>query len=507
MQTETRCQVLFRKHSYAGGMQKLALRFTPLFIFIVGTLAMTFDLTVPSFWQDEAATLSGANRPIPVLLGMATKIDVVHSFYYGFMHFWTGLFGFSVLWMRIPSILAVGLTAMFTYLLVRKLNGSYSIAVWASALYLVLPRTHFASGESRSNALTATLAVALTLVLVTVAKSEKRPILSWLGYAAVAALSTYDFMFSFLLIVPHAVYMLIKHRKQIWHFVGAWVIALLAASPLFYWGYKEKNQVSWIKIKPLGDYLKRAIIDVNFLSRIWIAVLFLALGLVAVGFYLWNKRRKQGAELNDLTELAVMWTALPPAALIAASFALHPYFVEHYLTFTTPGTAIVASIGLNRLRFKWLIAATSVTALVLGFFSLQDSRSPWSHGPVWMPVIQDVQANTAPGDGILLPDWRTRNSAEIQLMLDAYRIGYLPGRVDLTLVEPPTNSNTLFGVHSKEKAAPQPATLMNKIALVADTIDPLAPMDQVPDWVAKNYTITGSKTYPDAIVTYFTKKG
>ena len=488
-------------------MRKIATRFTPLFLFVFGTLAMTYDLTVPSFWQDEAATLSGANRPIPVLLEMAKKIDVVHSFYYGFMHFWSSIFGFSVLWMRIPSILAVGLTCTLIYLLVRKLKGSYSIAVWASLLYLAIPRTHFASGESRSNALTATLAVALTLALVSVAQSKSRVALKWLGYAAIAALSTYDFMFSFLLAVPHAAYILMKHRKQIWHFVGAWALALLAAAPLFYWGYKEKNQVSWIKIKPLGDYLKRAIIDVNFLSRTWIAVLFLALGVLAIFFYLWNKRRKTANDLDSLTELALMWTVLPPAALIAASFALHPYFVEHYLTFTTPGTAIVASIGLSRLRFKWLIALTGITALVLGFFSLQDARNPRAHGPIWMPVIQDVEANTAPGDGILLPDWRTRNSAEVQLMLDAYRVGYLPGRVDLTLIEPPSQSNKLFGVHSKEKDAPVPAKLMNKIALVADLIDPLTSTEQAPDWVNQNYEITGSKTFDDAVVTYFTKKG
>ncbi len=468
---------------------------------------MSFELTVPSFWQDEAATLSGANRPIPVLLEMAKKIDVVHSFYYGFMHFWSSIFGFSVLWMRIPSILAVGLTCAFIYLLVRRLKGSYSLAVWGSLLYLAIPRTHFASGESRSNALTATLAVALTLALVMVAQSNSRVVLKWLGYAAIAALSTYDFMFSFLLAVPHAAFVVIRHRKHIWHFLGAWAIALLAALPLFYWGYKEKNQVSWIKIKPLGDYLKRAIIDVNFLSRTWIAVLFLALGILAVFFYVRNRRLKAQDGLNSLTELALLWTVLPPAALIAASFALHPYFVEHYLTFTTPGTAIVASIGLSRLRFKWLIALAGITALVLGFFSLQDARNPRAHGPIWMPVIENIAANTAAGDGILLPDWRTRNSAEVQLMLDAYRVGYLPGRVDLTLVEPPRNSNTLFGVHSKEKDAPEPAHLMSRIALVADLIDPLTPTEQAPDWVNKNYTVTGSKTFDDAKVTYFTKKG
>jgi mannosyltransferase len=487
-------------------MHKFATRFTPLFLFIFGTLAMSYDLTVPSFWQDEAATLAGANRPIPVLLEMAKKIDVVHSFYYGFMHFWSSTFGFSVLWMRMPSILAVGLTCAFIYLLVRKLNGTYSMAVWASLLYLAIPRTHFASGESRSNALTATLAVGLTLALVTAVQGKSRPILKWLGYAAIAALSTYDFMFSFLIVVPHAVYILTRHRKEIWRFVGAWVLALAASMPLFYWGYKEKNQVSWIKIKPLSDYLKRAIIDVNFLSRTWIAVVFIALGVLAVGIYLWNRRRKTGTEMNELTEVAFMWTVLPPAALITASFALHPYFVEHYLTFTTPGAAIMASIGLSRLRYKWVVAGVGITALVMGFFSLQDARNPRAHGPIWMPVIQDVAKNTAPGDGILLPDWRTRNSAEVQLMLGAYRIGYLPGRVDLTLIDPPTQSNTLFGIHAKEKDAPQPAKLMNKIALVADLIDPLSPTEQAPDWVTKNYTITGSKTFDDAVVTYFKKK-
>jgi hypothetical protein len=62
-------------------------------------------------------------------------------------------------------------------------------------------------------------------------------------------------------------------------------------------------------------------------------------------------------------------------------------------------------------------------------------------------------------------------------------------------------------VHAKEKDAPVPAKLMNKIALVADLIDPLTPTEQAPDWVNQNYEITGSKTFDDAVVTYFTKKG
>ena len=487
-------------------MPKLMPRLTPWLLFVFGTLAMSFDLTVPSFWQDEAATISGSARPISQLLQMATKIDVVHSFYYGLMHFWSGIFGYSVFMVRLPSILAVGLTCALIYLLVRKLNGSYSLAVWGSLLFLAIPRTHFASGENRSNALTATLAVALTLALIIVLQSKHRPILVWLGYAILAALSTYVFMFSFLLAIPHGIYVLAKHRSKIFYFLGAWVLAILGTSPLFYWGYHEKNQVSWIKLKPLSSYLYEAAISVNFLSRPWLAAAFIALSALAVLIYLRARTLKISNEIGDLTQLAAMWAVLPSAGLIAASFAIHPYFVDHYLTFTTPATAILGSIGLHQLRIRFAPLLAGLVILVLGFFSLQDSRSPWSHGPIWMPVVKTVASNTAPGDGLLLPDWRTRNSAETQIMMDAYRMEYFPGRVELTLIVPPSKSKQLFGIHSKEKDAPRPQVLMNKISLITDSVDPIPALDQVPLWVSENYKITKSVHFKDANVTIFSKK-
>ncbi len=481
-------------------------RLAPYLLFVVGALAMSFKILVPSFWQDEAATLAGANRPISALLGMATKIDVVHATYYGLMHFWTNIFGFSVLWMRLPSLLAVGLTCALLYVLVRKLNGSYSVAVIASLLYLVLPRTHFASSESRSNALTATMAVALTLILVWALQSKRSGWLTWSIYAVVAAASTYVFMFSMLIAVPHAVYLLLKNRKQLWQLFGAWALALMAASPVFYWGYQERGQVSWIKVKPLATYLYLAIIQVNFNGQFWLAATFILLSVVVLVVYIFNRRSNRHDNLNDLVELGLMWGVLPSAALIAASYALHPYFVEHYLTFTTPATAIIASVAIHKLRFVWLRILVAALVLWLGFMSLDSSRSAHAHGPAWMPEVQDIAAHTKPGDGILLPDWRTRNSAEVQIMMDSYRVGYLLGRVDLSLIETGAKSNTLFGIHSNEKEAPKPTKLMPTIALVTDSVDTMPIESQIPDWMLRNYKIDHVDHFDASNITFFKLK-
>lgn len=481
-------------------------RLTPYFLFVAGALAMSFKILVPSFWQDEAATLAGANRPISALMGMATKIDVVHATYYGLMHYWTNIFGFSVFWMRLPSLLAVGLTCSLLYVLVRKLNGSYSIAVIASLLYLAIPRTHFASSESRSNALTATMAVALTLILVWAMQSKRTPWLTWSVYAVVAAAATYVFMFSLLIVVPHAVYLLLKNRKQLWYLFGAWALALIAASPVFYWGYQERGQVSWIKVKPLATYLYLAIVQVNFNGKYWLAAAFIALSLLMLGLYIANRRNKKADELNNLVELGFLWAVLPSAALIAASYAVHPYFVEHYLTFTTPATAIIASVAIHKLRFVWMRIVVGAFILWFAFMSLEESRWTLAHGPAWMPEVQDIAAHTKPGDGLLLPDWRTRNSAEVQLMMDAYRVGYLKGRVDLSLVKTAAESKTLFGIHSKEKDAPKPSTLMPTIALVTDSVDTMPVETQIPDWMAQNYKIDHVDHFDASNITFFKLK-
>ena len=63
----------------------------------------------PSYWFDEAATLSAARRSVPQLWALLRSTDAVHGLYYLGMHGWLALVGTSEAATRAPSAIGLGL--------------------------------------------------------------------------------------------------------------------------------------------------------------------------------------------------------------------------------------------------------------------------------------------------------------------------------------------------------------------------------------------------------------
>ena len=62
----------------------------------------------PSFWYDEAATISAAySRSLAQMWHMLGNVDAVHGLYYLLMHGWFQVFPPTEFWSRAPSALAV----------------------------------------------------------------------------------------------------------------------------------------------------------------------------------------------------------------------------------------------------------------------------------------------------------------------------------------------------------------------------------------------------------------
>ena len=415
----------------------MSLRFRPYVLGFAGFLLMLWNLGVPSLWQDEAATIGAANRPFDSLLNLVKNIDAVHGLYYAFMHVWGGAFGFSPFALRVPSALFVGLSAFLLFHLARKLNLTGNVATWAAIAFIALPRTHLAGSEARSNALTATLAIGLALLLIWALERDPGW-LRWLAFAGVLTLSIYVFMFSALILVPFGVYLIAAKREHLLRFGLASLAVLLAAAPVISYGYLERGQVGWIHVKPLTEYLWEALVAVDY-NRAWpMAVIGLGLCILAI--------------LRKAPLLIVLWATLPSALLIAVSLVSQPYFVDHYLTFTTGATALLIAIGLSKVPVAPIRWITLALLVALSIPSFVQSREPMSKGTEWARVAAAVNDNSSPGDGLLLPDPTSKDARAIDLMVVAYEPEF-QGRIDLTLKLKPADTNRLFGIRTKLKNA------------------------------------------------------
>lgn len=467
----------------------------PFTISVAGLLAMLWNLSTPSLWQDEAATIGASNRSLPSLLHLVTKIDAVHATYYSFIHFWGGAFGFGAFSLRVPSIIAVAVSAYLLFHLAQQLGLGLNVATWASIIFLSLPRTEMSGSEARSNSVTATVIIGLTMVLIWTLKRDTSKV-RWLAFAGLAAVATYLFMFNALILIAYAIFILIKHRKAFLPFVFASALALVASLPVLIYGYAEKNQVGWITAKPIYQYAWEAIIAVDY-NRAWpMAILGISLAIFAV--------------LRRAPLILILWAALPSTLLLLVSLTIHPYFVDHYLTFTTGGTALLIAYGLNQLKLPGKPLEAPQTRLLQIFVgvligalavpSFIASREPLAKGTEWARIATTINQISKPGDGILLPDAVSPASRSLDLMIVAYAPEFA-GRIDLTLKATPESTDRIFGKRWREVDAPEPAS--NRVLMVSDPADRSSMLEKAPSWLQSKFKYVRTIKFDTASIRVF----
>lgn len=131
-----------------------------------------YRIAVPSFWRDEAATISGSRRPVGAILKLTTHQDAVHGPYYLLMHAVIAVGGTSETATRLPSLLAMCVAAGLTSVLGRRLARDSGLpaptvlGLLAGLALAAVPLTTRYAQEARPYALATLFAVLATYLLV-----------------------------------------------------------------------------------------------------------------------------------------------------------------------------------------------------------------------------------------------------------------------------------------------------------------------------------------------------
>ncbi|CAD5989297.1 hypothetical protein [Agreia sp. COWG] len=364
---------------------------------VLATLLVVIASDVPSVWYDESATIASAIRTWPQLWAMLGTVDAVHGLFYAGMHLWFDLVGYSPFTLRFPSAIFSGATVALTMLLASRF-GSRGFSVLAGVILITIPRFTWAGMEGRSYALTATLAVALTLLLVRaldatgragdagrtsgeadpragaasgtpqgLRRSRWRAALPWIAYGAVGLFAVVIFVYLALVIVAHAVSVLLLTRwgsltrRQLIAF-GATVVPLgIVSIPFVLAVSRQSGQVGWLD--PISEGTIPGILVTQFAPSnspyavfIWLVVL---LGLATLVTTLVRARRASAvraavtgdarASIIRTTSLAAWilpWLIVPTVLLVAVSVLVTPLYSPRYLTFLVPALAIAVAAGL-----------------------------------------------------------------------------------------------------------------------------------------------------------------
>jgi len=357
-----------------GGSPSLSTRIrshpalAPALVGLLGLAISLIGIGIPSLWYDEAATVTAVTRDWPELWRMLGNVDAVHGAYYLLMHALVDLFGYSPVLLRMPSAIAVGAAASLTVVLGRQL-GLGGGAVVGGLVFCLLPRATWMGTEARSYALSAGLAVLLTIVLLHAQRSNRRR--WWLAYAALTVVSCYFFIYLALVIVAHGFSMawwLASARRTAVATVRRWFVASAAAAvallPFALAVIGQNAQVSWIL--DLGPDTPRQVLrtqwflfDGRFAIAGWILIAF---GVIAL------LRTVRGFSAG-----AVLLPALvvPTAALLLATELYSPLYTPRYLTMCLPFVALVIGAAIAAVPTRPLAALTLASLVLLAIFKLE----------------------------------------------------------------------------------------------------------------------------------------
>ncbi|WP_427171550.1 glycosyltransferase family 39 protein [Arthrobacter sp. 92] len=373
----------------------------------------------PSFWTDEAATISAVRRSFPDLMAMLGSIDAVHGAYYILIFGWTRLFGYSELAVRFPSLIAVAISALLMVEIGRKLS-SVRYGVLAAAALVLLPRAQYAATDARSYALTLLGAVAATYVLVSIRENPR--LVKWAAYALVGVVTVSLSFYSVFLFVAHAVTLLWDQKlRENWRGMLAASVGWIA--PALYVGCiasQQQFQISWIR--PVGPSFPFEFALLQFFGDGYFAKEGRVapvptpgedFSMVALAILMWTAAAA-GLILcrrHFLVRLALPWLVIPALAVISASLVTGGnYYLPRYLTFELPALAILAAApatlhgagALRRIRIASAVGAA--IALCVSVPSYVGQRTQYGRDPQddFRYIATSVEKLSGPGDAFVI---------------------------------------------------------------------------------------------------------
>ena len=410
----------------------------PIAVGLVGFVASLIGITSTSIWYDEAATITSSTRSWPQLAEMLGTVDAVHGAYYAFMHLVFDLVGYSPLALRLPSAIAVGLTAAAIVLFARQF-GRPRLGVIAAVVFLLLPRTTWMATEGRSYAITALLAIVVTMALAHAVHAKTRR--SWVIYGILVVLSCTVFIYLALVIVAHAVAMATHPQARRWFIASVAAAAVLLPFALLV--ISESGQVSWLGM----PQLQQVLLAQWFYTSVPFAVIGWALVIVGSVFL----TRSPGFSLGRLVVPIVI---APTALLVAVSLAM-PLYTPRYLSMCLPFVAIAAAAVLDRLRPTVRVVAALALLLALAIPQTIEQRQPEARDDAaWKQVAAFIAADRGDASvAIIYGPVYGHPTATARVMAYAYPEAFAD-TVDATIVTSAAESGRLW-----ETTAPLATTL------------------------------------------------
>ncbi len=439
-----------------------------------------------SYWLDEAASLSAAQRSLPQLWVLAGNIDAVHTAYYALLHGWIAVFGNGQVATRSLSALAVGVAAAGVWTFMRS-GGRFTgrahlvVPVATVVVFAALPRVSWAGVEARPFALSAALAIWSTVLVDRGVRQELRggrswPI--WTGYAVLAGVAVVVHLYVVLLVVGHLLTGWLSRgvpRSTRLRLTLAAAAAMLIGLPVILVGRAQAAQLGQ-QHQGAGQLLRNIVVNQWFLgatptsvtganvapatglAAAWpvTAVALSVLGWLAIGLATLSIRRP-GASAADPDERRapgpVAWSVpalVVPSLLIGVySLLVSPVYNPRYFTFAAPAVAVLITTGLSTVRWRAALPVGVAMVILLALpVWLSQRQVNGKSGSDWSQVAGYVADHRQAGDSVYFSPIEPAHGKVVSRTVRDIAVAYpapFAGLADLTLIEDGRATGSLTG--------------------------------------------------------------
>lgn len=359
-------------------------------IILLIALVLRLILLNQSLWLDEsieALALMGRMGP----LMQYALADFQPPLYHFIGYFFTQLFGYSEIALRLPSLLS-GLFTVYFVIKLGELLGGKKLGIVAGLLAATNPLLIYYSQEGRTYAMTAFFVTASFYYFIRIIKDKNCSKLTSILYLLASSCFLWTSYLSWFVLLSQGLYVLWKKRSDllVLQIVSAltlvfWLPSLISSLGIGHstlltapeWG-RVVGGLSW-KSLPL-TWVKFVLGRISFDNKLLYAVLVGGLGLTHL-FVLRLVHFKR-------YPLLLTWLILPVLLGLSASIFL-PVYAYFRVLFVLPAYLLLLALALVRQSQKYTLAVVIFQLAALGYFWF----SPRFHREDWRALVRDLPAS------------------------------------------------------------------------------------------------------------------
>ncbi len=403
-----------------------------LLILVIGLILRLISLN-QSLWLDEATSALVAKMSVKEIFSGFLPGDFHPPFYYLLLKYWSDIFGFSEISLRIPSVLFGIATIYIVYLIGREVvNRNAGLA--ASGLLATSGLAIYYSQEARMYSMAAFL---VSFLIFSFVKTIRRGrVGDWVLFSVLLAFAAMTDYVAILIFPVFWIYAFLVKQKNSWwekffasHIIFGMITLLWASTFIL----QLKNGLSVSTTSPLWyqtlgqtSFKNLALIPVKFMiGRIsfepqWLYGLIVILSAVLFGSLLVRSRRN--------LSLLWMWLLVPIILGAIISFKVPTLSYFRYL-FCLPAFYLLAGVGIDGLgkhKIPVLIFFFGLNLFTSGYYLLSPKfqREDWrlatsaiGNDKIIFPADSQKEALIyyGKGDQIISVDQMTKNDKEVWL--------------------------------------------------------------------------------------------